>query len=84
VKKLGTIIICGQVWSVIEGCEKDKTELCDAWGLCDPEQYTIWIHENAAQAQKTNTLVHECLHALIACSGADFAIRSTLPRGVKS
>lgn len=81
-KILGSITICGQPWKVCEGDTKDQPELSKAWGLCDPSACVIWLDKDASQTRKTDTLVHECLHAMIACSGAGHAIVAALPHGV--
>lgn len=50
-----------------------------AWGLTVHQKAEIYISPELNEYNKRETLLHECLHALFACSGSD--IRNAVGNG---
>jgi Zn-dependent peptidase ImmA (M78 family) len=68
-KRSGTIKICGSKIQIIKLKELSQDGR-PCLGLTDHEHSIIFIREGQSEAQALDTLVHECLHALLHLSGA--------------
>lgn len=68
-KRAGTVKICGSKIQIIKVRELSQDGR-PCLGLTDHEHSLIFIREGQSEAQALDTLVHECLHALLHLSGA--------------
>jgi hypothetical protein len=77
-KHLGNAFICGAAYPILEGNSSDEEILESAHGVCKTGERQIWVHEGLTDAKRSNTIVHEILHAINEDSGLMFALAAAL------
>ena len=68
-KILGTVSICGCVYTVKVGDFNDQDALEHAYGCCSMSTRTLWLHAGMPVEKTLDTLSHEALHGLLGESG---------------
>jgi len=77
-KKLGKMIICGVPYQVTLGnADNFLHDIANRWGETDHVEMQININSKPSLEMKEDTLLHECLHAILQQSGAkDMMLRA--------
>lgn len=55
-------------------CSEDVCKGAKAYGVFDENDFTISIDTAVSEGRFADTLMHECLHAIIECAGLDVTL----------